>query len=199
MTLDPPHYDLTDVTGVVLVGGWSRRMGQDKIFLSIDGTPLISHIHRKMLSLFERVLVIGHHRPEFDTLNITSHGDLVPDCGILGGIYTGLSLSQTHYIFAVAGDMPFLDRDLIIEIASDREGSDAVIPMGPNGMEPLFAVYSRSCLDSIRESLAERSLKVMKAVHGMRIATPEILPSRDGSPDPLANLNVPEDLDILKR
>jgi len=199
MTLDPAHFDLTDVTGVVLVGGLSRRMGQDKILLTIDGTPLISLIHGKMLSLFEEVLVIGHHRPEFDSLNIISHRDLIPECGILGGIYTGLSLSKTHYIFAVAGDMPFLDMDLIVQIASHREGNDAVIPRGKSGMEPLFAVYSRSCLDTIRENLAEQNLKVMKALEGLRISTPQIHPPRDGSPDPLVNLNVPEDLDIFKK
>ena len=190
---------LPDITGVILVGGLSRRMGQDKILLTIDGTPLISLIHRKMLSLFEEVLVIGHHRPEFDSLNIISHGDLIPECGILGGIYTGLSLSKTHYIFTVAGDMPFLDNDLIVEVASQRTDNDSVIPKGPSGMEPLFAVYSQTCLDPIRKNLEKGQLKVLKAVNKLRVFNPRIHPPTDGSPDPLANLNTPEDLDVLKR
>jgi len=112
------HSNLSDITGVILVGGRSRRMGQDKIFLTIDDTPIVSIIHKKLQSLFDKVLVIGHHRPQFDGLNIRSHSDIIPDRGALGGIYTGLVLAETPYIFAVAGDMPHLDQELMVEIAS---------------------------------------------------------------------------------
>jgi len=188
---------LSDITGVILVGGKSRRMGQDKVLFNIDGIPLISIIHSRLESLFNRVLVIGHHRPEFDNLNIQSHSDIIPDRGALGGIYTGLVLSTTPCVFAVAGDMPHVDQDLMVEIASQREGNDAVIPRGPSGMEPLFALYSQTCRDPIRENLETGQLKILKALHGLRVAKPRINPPDDGSPDPLINLNTPEDLENL--
>jgi molybdopterin-guanine dinucleotide biosynthesis protein A len=190
---------LSDITGVILVGGMSRRMGQDKIFLAIDDTPIISIIHKKLQSLFDKVLVIGHHRPQFDGLNIRSHSDIIPDRGALGGIYTGLALAETPYIFAVAGDMPFLDRDLMVMIASHREGNDAVIPRGSSGMEPLFAVYSQACTNPIRENLETGQLKILRAISDLRIAQPQVSPPADGSPDPLINLNTPEDLERLRR
>lgn len=199
MTLDPVHDDLSDITGVILVGGMSRRMGQDKILLTIGETPIVSIIQDKLKSLFGHVLVIGHHRPQFDDLNIQSHSDLIPDRGALGGIYTGLALAETPYIFAVAGDMPHLDQELMVEIASHREGNDAVIPMGPSGMEPLFAVYSQACTNPIRENLESGQLKILKAISDLRVAKPRISPPADGSPDPLINLNTPEDLELMKK
>ncbi|NOY86093.1 MAG: molybdenum cofactor guanylyltransferase [Deltaproteobacteria bacterium] len=187
-----------DTTGVVLAGGMSLRMGCDKILLPFEGSPLIAHIHRRMSSIFPEVLVIGHHRPEFDALQITVHPDIIPDSGVLGGIYTGLSLSKTPFIFAVAGDMPFLDPDLIIKTASLRKGNDAVVPRGPKGPEPLFAVYSRSCLDPFLKRLEQKSLKVMDALDGMKVASPMIGHKSTAGRDPFANINTPEDLELLR-
>ena len=189
--------DLGDVTGVVLAGGKSLRMGRDKILLPVDGSPLIARIYRRMLSIFPEVLIIGHHRFEFDDLGIVAHPDIIPDCGVLGGIYTGLSLSKTPFIFAVAGDMPFLDPDLIVNTVAYRRGNDAVVPRGPRGLEPLFAVYSRSCLDPFLRRLEHGSLKVMVALSGMKVTSPVIGSGTAGGRDPLANLNTPEDLEIL--
>lgn len=187
-----------DITGVILAGGMSLRMGLDKILLPIGGFPLIVHIHRRMSSIFPEVLVVGHHRPEFEAFQITAHQDIIPDGGVLGGIYTGLSLSKTPYVFAVAGDMPFLDPDLIVETASLREGNDAVVPRGPKGLEPLFAVYSRTCLEPFLKRLEQRSLRVMAALDGMKVSSPVIGPKSTSGRDPFANLNTPEDLEMLR-
>ena len=191
--------DLWNVTGVILVGGRSRRMGRDKILLPVNGVPIISTIHDKLESLFQHILVIGHHRPEFDDLNITSHDDILPNCGVLGGIYTALALSNTPYIFTVAGDMPNLSEELIAKVARHRSRCDAVIPRSASGMEPLFAVYSRTCRDPIRENLEAGQLKVLRALGGMKVDSPMVPEPPEGSPDPFANINTPEDLELLKK
>jgi molybdopterin-guanine dinucleotide biosynthesis protein A len=188
----------TDITGVVLVGGKGRRMGRDKIFIPVNGKPIIEKTFRKIAPLFAETLVVGHHRPEFDELKIQSHPDIIPDCGALGGIYTGLALAQTPFIFAIASDMPFLDTALVRTIAGIRHGADAVIPKGSRGYEPLFAVYSTSCRNQIRENLEKGSLRVLEALEGMNVLNPEIPPVPEGAPDPLSNLNTPQDLRLLE-
>ncbi|GBE15592.1 MAG TPA: molybdenum cofactor guanylyltransferase [Proteobacteria bacterium] len=186
-----------NITGVVLAGGKSLRMGRDKILLPIEGSPLIAHILRRMSSIFPEVLVVGHHRPEFEALGINTHPDIIPDSGVLGGLYTGLILSKTPFIFAAAGDMPFLDPDLIIETAALREGNDAVVPRGPKGLEPLFAVYSRSCLEPFLKRIEQRRLKVMEALDGMKVASPEIGPGSSAEKDPFTNINTLDDMAVL--
>ncbi|MEE8547527.1 MAG: molybdenum cofactor guanylyltransferase [bacterium] len=188
----------TDITGVVLVGGKGRRMGRDKVLIPVHGKPIIEKTFRKIAPLFAETLVVGHHRPEFDELKIQSHPDIIPDCGALGGIYTGLALAQTPFIFAIASDMPFLDTDLMTSIAEVRQGADAVIPKGSMGYEPLFAIYSTSCLNQIRENLEKGSLRVLEALEGMNVLNPEIPPVPEGAPDPLSNLNTPQDLRLLE-
>jgi len=189
---------LTDITGVILVGGKGRRMGRDKVLMPVNGKPIIERIFRKIAPLFAETLVVGHHRPEFDELKIQSHPDIIPDCGVLGGIYTGLALAQTPFIFAIASDMPFLDTALVRSIAGVRHGAEAVIPKGSRGYEPLFAIYSISCLNQIRENLERGSLKVLEALEGMNILNPKIPPVPEGAPDPLSNLNTPQDLSLLE-
>ena len=171
-------------------------MGFDKVLLPVNGVPLVSIVHTRLSGLFDTVLVVGHHRPEFDALGITAHPDLMPDRGILGGIYTALSLAETPYTFAAACDMPNIDLDLVEEVLSHREEADAVIPRGPKGFEPLFAVYSRACLPAVRKSLEAGELKVMTALEGLNVVTPRLQTAATG-PDPLANLNTPEDLEKL--
>ena len=166
----------TDITGVVLVGGKGRRMGRDKIFIPVNGKPIIEKTFRKIAPLFAETLVVGHHRPEFDELKIQSPPDIIPDCGALGGIYT----------------------DLMTSIAKVRQGADAVIPKGSRGYEPLFAIYSTSCLNQIHENLEKGSLRVLEALEGMNVLNPEIPPVPEGAPDPLSNLNTPQDLRLLE-
>ena len=188
---------MDDVTGVLLVGGHGRRMGRDKVLIPFQGRPLVAHIHRTLADLFPSVLLVGHSRPEFLELGLESHEDLIPRGGVLAGITTGLTLSETPFIFAVACDMPHLDPHLIRRVASHRLEADAVVPRGPRGTEPLFAVYSRACLDPFRDSLSRGRLRVMEALSGLTVASP-VIASPEGSADPLFNLNRPEDLDLLK-
>jgi molybdopterin-guanine dinucleotide biosynthesis protein B/molybdopterin-guanine dinucleotide biosynthesis protein len=189
--------DLSDTTGVILVGGRGRRMSRDKVLLEIGGTPIIMDIQDRMSSLFPEVLFVGHSRTEFDALGINATPDLIPGTGVLGGIYTGLAAAETPYIFAVAADMPFLDTDVIVRIASHRLGADAVIPRGPRGLEPLCAVYGRSCRDSMLESLQRGKLRVLEALAELTVVTPEITVEA-GHPDPFLNLNTPEDLGKIR-
>ncbi len=188
----------TDTTGVVLVGGKGRRMGRDKVLMPVNGKPIIVKILQQIAPVFAETLVVGHHRPEFDELEIVSHPDAVPDRGVLGGIYTGLLLTRTPFIFAIASDMPFLNADLIRRIAGMRHAADAVVPKGPEGYEPLFAAYSVSCLDPFRENLDKGILRIQAALEGLNVINPVIPPAPEGTPDPLSNLNIPQNLSLLE-
>ena len=100
---------ITDVTGILLAGGKSRRMGRDKRFLPVGEETLFARSLAALRSIFQRVLVVvAQDSPPIDTDAIVLR-DLVPDCGSLGGLYTGLKEAGTDWVFAVACDMPFLD------------------------------------------------------------------------------------------
>ncbi len=172
-------------------------MGMDKVLMTVEGKSLLEGTLEKISSVFDKTLVVGHHRPEFDGLMVKSQPDLIPGCGALGGIFTGLSLSRTPYIFAAACDMPFLDTDMIRKIAGLRRSADAVVPLGPKGYEPLLAVYSTKCIDNFRESLENGVFRIMAALQGLEVSHPRLPEAVKKSRDPLHNLNTPEDLSLL--
>ena len=194
--MNQPGATFEEVTGAILIGGQSRRLGRDKVLLHYQGKPLALHLHGILTSLFPRVLLIGHPRPELEDLGFTCLPDLVPDKGVLGGIYTALSTATTPYVFIAGADMPFLTPPLISMILGFRHSADAVIPRGPRGLEPLCAVYTKSCAEVMKENLRDGNLKIMAALENMTVLSPEI--SLDnGEPDPFININYPEDLEKL--
>lgn len=185
-----------DVTAAILVGGLSSRFGRDKILLTIEGKSLILRLYQMLQPLVGEILAVGHHREEFDAMGLRVVEDLLPDTGPLGGIYTALMSATTPYVFVIAADMPFITASLIRKIAQSRSDAEAVIPRGPRGLEPLCAVYSRTCGDHIRTSLSHGNRRIVTALEGFSVLTPEIQADK-GERDPFFNINYPEDLEKL--
>ena len=117
----------TEVTGILLAGGKSRRMGEDKRYLVVGGQTLLERGLGVLRSIFQEVLVVIAQ--DSLPLNIDARvvRDLMADCGSLGGVYTGLMQTTTPCIFAVACDMPFLDQAVIAQFTSRRATADIVM------------------------------------------------------------------------
>jgi molybdopterin-guanine dinucleotide biosynthesis protein A len=195
--VNQPEAPFEEVTGAILIGGQSRRLGRDKVLLHYQGKPLALHLHGILTSLFPHVLLIGHPRPELEDLGFTCLPDLVPGKGVLGGIFTALSAAATPHVFIAGADMPFLTPPLISMILGFRHSADAVIPRGPRGLEPLCAAYSKSCADVMEKNLRGGTLKIMAALENMTVLSPVVSPD-NGEPDPFININYPEDVEMLK-
>ena len=81
--------------------------------------------------------------------------DLYPGKAALGGIYTGLMCADTPSSVVVGCDMPFLNGDLLQHLIDSSTGYDTVVPRMGKMLEPLHAVYSKRCLDSIEQLLSK--------------------------------------------
>jgi molybdopterin-guanine dinucleotide biosynthesis protein A len=196
--MTPPSAAFKEVTGAILIGGHSRRLGRDKVLLPHEGKPLAVHLHGLLAGLFPRVFLVGHPRPELVDLGLTCIPDLVPDMGVLGGIYTALVSAATPHVFITGADMPFLTTSLISRILDQRHLADAVIPKGSRGLEPLCAVYSTSCADTLRQNIEKGRLKITAALGSLKILSPTVMPE-EGDQDPFININYPEDVGVLEK
>ena len=194
--MNQPGAPFEEVTGAILIGGQSRRLGRDKVLLHYEGKPLAVHLHQLLENLFPETVLIGHPRPELEAIGLTCIPDTIPDMGVLGGIYTALSAAATPHVFIAGADMPFITPTLISTILSHRNLADAVIPRGPRGLEPLCAVYSQACAGTIKKCLERNELKIIKALDGLKVLSPEI-GQKDSKRDPFININCPEDLIFL--
>ncbi len=157
-TEPPTRYEHT--IGVILAGGLSTRYGQNKAFLQIGGVPLIERIAEEMKRVFTRVILVTNQKREFEYLELPMIEDLIKGLGPIGGIYTGLSSISEQAGFFVACDMPLLHKDLIRYMVEVIDNHSAVVPSVGKWVEPLYALYTRSCLGPIKGLIDEKRYQV---------------------------------------
>ena len=179
----------------VLAGGQSRRMGRDKALLELGGSPLIERVLAAVAPLnAHRMLLAGDPAP-FDHLGLPVHADLRADSGPLGGLHTALSLAPSPIVLLLACDLPFVTVDFLRFLLAARGDHQVLVPRDADGLHPLCAVYTRSCLPAVERAL-DRGDRRMRAFHDeVDVRVVESQEWRDLDPRDilLANLNTPED------
>jgi molybdopterin-guanine dinucleotide biosynthesis protein A len=196
--MDP---SLKPITGVILSGGKSLRMGEDKAFIRIEGTPIIERILLLFQGLFEEVIIITSQKDHYQYSGVNVYEDLIPNLGALGGLYTGIARSSFPYSFVVACDMPFLNR-AVIEHLTERTGDfDVIIPKTEDGLQPLHALYSKECLTAIGEILKKKKSRIIDLFPLVRVNIVEEKGFHSLDPKRLSfiNLNTREDLLIFRK
>lgn len=183
------------VTGLILSGGKSKRMGRPKAFLPFEGSTVIGHIVHEIKDLFNEIFIVANEVESFEDLGVDVVKDILPHRGPLGGILSGLMTSSNHYAFVMACDMPLIDKRLVRELVSRRQDNDVVVLSHPQGIEPLFGVYSKNCIKPLEESLFAGNLSVQDFLSGLKAGIYEWMPERsdaDALP-PFFNINTPQD------
>ncbi|MBH0190152.1 MAG: molybdenum cofactor guanylyltransferase [Nitrospira sp.] len=191
-----------DVTGILLAGGKSTRMGEDKRFLLVGERTLFERTLAVLRSIFQTVcVVIAQDSPPLEA-EVPVVRDFVADCGSLGGLYTGLKQAHTEYVFVVACDMPFLNPALVRHVVSFKDKTDIVMVRLEQGLQPTHALYSRRCLPVIEGMLQARQLKIQylathQSLHTRLVAESE-LRKIDHKGLSFINVNTPADLDAAR-
>ncbi|MGH7411090.1 MAG: molybdenum cofactor guanylyltransferase [Candidatus Methylomirabilis sp.] len=184
-------------TGIVLAGGKSSRMGVNKALIEFGGKRLIEAAVDRLAGLFAEVLVIANDPDLYDDLGVKVIPDLIPESGSLGGLYTGLRAATSPRGFFVACDMPFLNPDLIALLVREAEGWDVVVPRVAGELQPMHAVYAKSCLPFMEEAISAGRLKIAGFFSKVKVNTIEEPALRAVDPDLLGlmNVNTPQDLE----
>ena len=183
------------VAGLVLLGGASRRMGQNKALLMVDGVSIIQRVLDALEPFCSETLLVGNDAEPYQHLDLPIIPDVEPGLGPLMGLYSGLLATNDELNLLLACDMPFASTALLSHLLASSGGFDVVIPRTENGLHPLCAVYRRStCLPAIRTALDAHSRRVISFFDQVRVR--EVGPDelRLFDPDSLMNVNTPEDL-----
>jgi molybdopterin-guanine dinucleotide biosynthesis protein A len=150
-----------ELTGLVLAGGSSLRMGRDKALLEIDGKPLIRLVVERLARICEEVLVVGGDADAYAEFGATLIDDVFSGVGVLGGLHAGLQAARCELALAVGCDMPFLNADLLLAFASWAEGYDAALLRQGEQVEPLHGAYRRTCLAPIEKAIRAGERRVV--------------------------------------
>jgi molybdopterin-guanine dinucleotide biosynthesis protein A len=149
------------VTGIVLAGGKSSRMGRHKLFLEAGGVPLFERVYWVLNRIFTDIIVVANTPEWFQSYDVRVIPDVLPGRGALGGLYTGLKYASSDPSFCFAADMPFLNARLIRYMIEKRDEGDVIIPRTSDGLQPLHAIYSRKCLKPMENLLSRGNLKII--------------------------------------
>jgi molybdopterin-guanine dinucleotide biosynthesis protein A len=150
---------LLDITGFVLAGGKSTRMGRDKAVLQLEGRTLLDLALSTLRQVCKQVMVLAP-RELYANFGAEVVEDIFPGCGPLGGIHAALSRTRTEFNLIIAVDTPFLSADFLGFMAERAMASGAVVttPEIAGYRQPLCSVYSREFLP-----IAEAALQPQRA------------------------------------
>ena len=196
------HKNPLPVTGVILAGGKSRRMGENKALMQLGEDSLIGHVIHRMHRVTDELLLITNSPTEYRHLGVRMHGDILSGTGALGGIYTGLTYASHDAVLCVACDSPFLEPKLLTYLVSILGEYDAVMPYTHRNKEQitlqtLCTAYSKRCLPIIELMLRESELRVhalQERAHIKRVS-PDIWQAFDSDGMSFFNINTPEDFE----
>lgn len=160
------------MTGVILAGGQSRRMGSNKAFIEIDGVPIIERALGVFKAVFDDVFIAAGDVLLYANLDTRVVADVFPGAGGIGGVYTALFHSTDNMVFVAACDMPFLDPACIKRVLDEKKVMgrfEAAAPFIGNRAHPMHALYSRRCMKPIEAMIKEGNLRINDLLSRIRV------------------------------
>ncbi|MBL7898849.1 MAG: molybdenum cofactor guanylyltransferase [Crocinitomicaceae bacterium] len=148
-----------NITVLILAGGKSTRMGQDKGLMELDGKPMISYVIDVAKKISERILIVANLE-SYNQFNLPVIKDVVVEKGPIGGIYSGLKKSETEYNLVLSCDIPFIHQGVLEFLVESSTGYDITVASQEGKLHPLVGVYRKTCLPVIKKHLNEDKLKL---------------------------------------
>ncbi|HNW16422.1 MAG TPA: molybdenum cofactor guanylyltransferase [bacterium] len=148
---------ISNMSCAILAGGKATRLdGENKAFLKVGGKTNMEKFLAVTEGIFSETIVVARepeHYCDFENVKVVT--DIFKNIGPLGGIHAALKNAAGDAVFCVSCDMPFLDREIIIdEIAEfQRSECDILVPRIGDYIEPLHAVYSKVVADVIEKHI----------------------------------------------
>lgn len=186
------------ITGFVLAGGKSRRMGVDKATLNINNKPMIEHAISTLLACTKSIILLANNE-DYNRFGYPVFPDKIKDSGPISGICNGLMISNTTWNVFISCDSPFINPQLISYLISRSNSFDAVIPSYKGTTYPLTALYNLSCLPVFKSHLEQKKLRVKDALSLLNVNIVELGPDLPFFNEKLlTNINTPEDFEKHK-
>lgn len=162
-----------EISGFVLAGGRSSRLGRDKVLLPWRGQTLLAHAVARLQQICQTVYVCGN-RPDLRE-HLPQSVPMVPDAhddaGPLGGIVPALEISHHAWNLFLAVDLPLVPVEILsrlIAVIIDRHATSphikCILPTAEKRPQPLCALYHKSLERPMRRALDEGNYKVLDAV-----------------------------------
>ncbi len=189
------------MTAIILAGGRSLRLGQNKALQAIAGKSLIQWVVDRLAIISTEIIIATAHGeaiPCSSPVKIKTVADIYPGKGPLVGIYSGLIASSSSRAIVVGCDTPFLNGSLLEYMTRVIADSDVALPRIGQMIEPLCAVYSRSCSAPIQGLLEQDERRISKLLSMVKVRYIEEDEINRFDPEHLSFLNINSQADLEK-
>jgi len=182
------------LTGIILAGGKSSRMGTDKGLLIYQDKPLVQYAIDLLSAFCDRIILSTGNR-EYLRFGLEVRSDLFPVEAAIAGIHSCLSISRTSHNIVLSCDMPYVNGHVVEVILRYAGSFDFVVPASANGnIEPLCALYHSNMLPLIEKQIQDGHYRL----HDLAgISNSKIIPLEEFGGEShmyFRNLNEPKDL-----
>ena len=187
------------MTCAILAGGQSKRMGRDKATVEINRKALINLIYDKAKEVFHDIIIISNNHKIIEGIEAPIMPDIIPVRSPSVGIASALTYADTPYVFILACDMPFISVEALRYMVNEVNGEDIIIPRTKGGLEPLHAIYNRSCMAPLFRLIEQNRLKIMDVLPYVRVRELGQEPCfiKDGA-SVFTNINTMNDLEMAE-
>jgi molybdopterin-guanine dinucleotide biosynthesis protein A len=186
--------EINEISGFVLAGGQSKRMGADKGMLLFEGKHLIEH----PIDLLRQIgcsVSICANLPHYEKFGLPIIGDHVTGMGPLAGIHAALSQTTSDWNLFVPCDTPFLNRGLLEYLCKNANSCDIVTPIFGGRVQTVCLLCHRRCLAAVEQEIELRNYKLMFLLRACNTCFVDISPQLSFyRVDLFDNFNRPEDL-----
>ncbi len=185
-----------ELTGIILSGGKSSRMGEDKGLLNFNGKRLVEYSIELLKPICSEIL-ISTNQAGYEQFGFPIVADNYLDCGPIGGLEASLLRAKNEWCIVVSCDTPFLERDFLMKMVSEIKLQDCIIPMHNNGIEPLAGIYSKKLATFFRDKIELKDFKLRKIIKVINVEFIDANLILEKYPKLFLNLNSIEDINSI--
>lgn len=158
--------DKTNITGIILAGGKSSRMGSDKGLLMLNDKTFIQYSIDALKPLVSEIIIVSD-TPEYDAFGLKRITDITKDAGPVSGIYSGLEASKTELNLILSCDIPLITSEVLQLLTNAIEDTSDIIQVESNGKSmPLIALYKKTVKDTFKSFLEQGERRLRVAIKG---------------------------------
>lgn len=153
-----------NITGIVLAGGRSTRMGRDKGFVEYNGKPFIAHIIESLKPLVNEIVIVSDNE-DYERFGHYRVNDHFKDMGPLAGLYSGLYHSKTEVNLVLSCDVPLVNEALLLKLIQEVTEQDDVVQIKSQGKtNPLIAIYKKRCMATCLSTLESGERRLHRCI-----------------------------------
>jgi molybdopterin-guanine dinucleotide biosynthesis protein A len=192
--IDKTMIEKKDISGIILSGGKSTRMGTDKGFLMYEDKRFVEHSIEALKPLVSNVIIVSDNE-DYDAFGLKRIEDVIKNSGPLAGIYSGLKHASTVYGLVLSCDIPLINSEVLKKLIDAVDPDSEVIQIESQGKNmPLIALYKKSCEPIFLKLLNQGERRLQFAVNQCKVKH-VLLTGEDGLFT--KNINTPEQLKAI--